>query len=92
MLPRLFCSEVGSTVFQAELARSPRPRWSRRAIGWRPGTVVREPGALITRHWGSFAMEELFSEETLAKARTAKIYIEHLYKVQSQNVKERRDR
>lgn len=36
-------------------------------------------------------MEE-FSEETLAKARTAKIYIEHLYKVQSQNVKERRDR
>ena len=37
-------------------------------------------------------MEELFSEETLAKARTAKIYIEHLYKVQSHNVKERRDR
>jgi hypothetical protein len=36
-------------------------------------------------------MEE-FSEETLAKARTAKIYIEHLYRVQSQNVKERRDR
>ncbi|KAI3435734.1 hypothetical protein D9Q98_001792 [Chlorella vulgaris] len=36
-------------------------------------------------------MEE-FSEETLAKARTAKIYIEHLYKVQSQNVRERRDR
>ncbi|PRW59736.1 serine threonine- kinase tricorner-like [Chlorella sorokiniana] len=35
---------------------------------------------------------ETFSEETLAKARTAKIYIEHLYKVQSQNVKERRDR
>lgn len=38
------------------------------------------------------AMEEVFTEETLAKARTAKIYIEHLYKVQSQNVKERRDR
>lgn len=37
-------------------------------------------------------MDEVFSEETLAKARTAKIYIEHLYKVQSQNVKERRDR
>lgn len=37
-------------------------------------------------------MEEVFTEETLAKARTAKIYIEHLYKVQSQNVKERRDR
>ncbi|PSC69607.1 serine threonine kinase 19 [Micractinium conductrix] len=37
-------------------------------------------------------MEEVFSEETLAKARTARIYIEHLYKVQSQNVKERRDR
>ena len=55
-----------------------------------------EPGPLIAQHWGSSArgvpMEELFSEETLAKARTAKIYIEHLYKVQSQNVKERRDR
>ncbi|KAL4418874.1 hypothetical protein ABPG77_002630 [Micractinium sp. CCAP 211/92] len=37
-------------------------------------------------------MEEVFTEETLAKARTAKIFIEHLYKVQSQNVKERRDR
>ena len=36
--------------------------------------------------------EESFSEETLAKARTAKIFIEHLYHVQGQNVKERRDR
>lgn len=37
-------------------------------------------------------MSEEFSEETLAKARTAKIYIEHLYKVQRQNVRERQDR
>ena len=47
---------------------------------------VAAPGSRTT------STDSEFSEETLAKARTAKIYIEHLYKVQSQNVKERRDR
>jgi hypothetical protein len=36
--------------------------------------------------------EEQFSEEVLAKAKTARVFIEHLYKVQSQNFKERRER
>ncbi len=36
--------------------------------------------------------EEYFSDEVLSKAKTAKVYIEHLYKVQSQNFRERRDR
>lgn len=35
---------------------------------------------------------DYFTEETLAKAKTAKIYIEHLYKVQNQSAKDRRDR
>ena len=39
-----------------------------------------------------FHQDEYLSEETLAKARTARVYIEHLYKVQSQNFKERQDR
>ncbi|KAL6768995.1 hypothetical protein ACKKBG_A17060 [Auxenochlorella protothecoides x Auxenochlorella symbiontica] len=36
--------------------------------------------------------DEYFSEEVLAKAKTAKVYIEHLYKVQSQHHKDRKDR
>lgn len=36
--------------------------------------------------------DEYFSEEVLQKAKTAKAYIEHLYKVQSERVQERRDR
>ena len=36
--------------------------------------------------------EEYFSDETLQKAKTARLYIEHLYRSQSQNFKERRDR
>jgi hypothetical protein len=36
--------------------------------------------------------QDEFTEEVLAKAKTARMYIEHLYKVQSQNTKERRDR
>ena len=36
--------------------------------------------------------EEYFSDEVLEKAGTARSYIEHLYKVQSQNYKERQDR
>ncbi|GAB4822162.1 hypothetical protein N2152v2_009208 [Parachlorella kessleri] len=38
------------------------------------------------------AQEEYFSEEVLAKAKTARVFIEHLYKVQSQNFRERRER
>jgi hypothetical protein len=36
--------------------------------------------------------EEYFSDEVLQKAKTARMYIEHLYRSQSQNFKERRDR
>eukprot|EP00887_Chlorella_sp_A99_P006258 scaffold3.g6258.t1 len=37
-------------------------------------------------------VDEYFSDEVLQKAKTAKIYIEHLYRVQSQNARERQDR
>lgn len=36
--------------------------------------------------------EYLFTDEVLQKAKTARVYIEHLYKVQSQNQQERLDR
>ncbi len=36
--------------------------------------------------------EEVFSEEVLQRAKTARVYIEHLSKVQSQTHQERRDR
>lgn len=36
--------------------------------------------------------EEYFSEEVLQRAKTARMYIEHLYKSQSQHFRERLDR
>lgn len=36
--------------------------------------------------------EEYFSDEVLQKAKTARLYIEHLYKSQSQSFRERQDR
>jgi len=35
---------------------------------------------------------EFFSDEVLQKAKTARMYIEHLYRSQSQNFRERQDR
>jgi hypothetical protein len=37
-------------------------------------------------------MDDFLTDETLAKAKTARIYIEHLYKVHTQTTQERRDR
>lgn len=36
--------------------------------------------------------EEWFSDDVLQKAKTARLYIEHLYRSQSQSFRERRDR
>jgi len=36
--------------------------------------------------------DEYFDDEVLQKARTARLYIEHLYRSQSQSFRERQDR
>jgi hypothetical protein len=36
--------------------------------------------------------DDWFSDEVLQKAKTARMYIEHLYRSQSQNFRERQDR
>ncbi|WPT14046.1 Serine/threonine-protein kinase 38-like [Picochlorum sp. SENEW3] len=41
---------------------------------------------------GTSVGQQFFSEEVLERAKTAKMYIEHLYKSQSQNFRERLDR
>ena len=48
-----------------------------------------QPSTAVPLHHGG---DEYFSDEVLQKAQTARRYIEHLYKVQSQNFKERKDR
>ena len=52
-------------------------------------TATMQPSTAVPLHHGS---DEYFSDEVLQKAQTARRYIEHLYKVQSQNFRERRDR
>lgn len=54
--------------------------------------VDREGGLPGRPTAGTGVGQQFFSEEVLERAKTAKLYIEHLYKSQSQNFRERLDR
>lgn len=54
--------------------------------------VDREDGLPGRPTAGASVGQQFFSEEVLERAKTAKLYIEHLYKSQSQNFRERLDR
>ena len=92
-------SQHGQRVSSTDTARGPRlwtngtfSRAQAREGCWRASTRAAgiAPRSPLTARQNE--MDEYFSDEVLQKAKTARVYIEHLYKVQGQNHRERLDR